>query len=185
MTVDRRPTERPLNHTDDGGAAADSTRAELMLNAARVGVLELVRQSRVHPAAVRLAVGNIRIEMDWAHTSSPPAVISGTAGTPPGPAATEVEPGLAAGAPSTPAMTVVTAPAVGVFYRAPEPGARPFVEVGDTIGPGQKVGLIEAMKLMIPVEADHAGTVTEIVGVNGEAVEYGQPLIVISPTGQE
>ncbi|WP_220139640.1 acetyl-CoA carboxylase biotin carboxyl carrier protein subunit [Nocardia sp. GTS18] len=72
----------------------------------------------------------------------------------------------------------LTAETVGVFYRAPEPGAAPFVAVGDPVRAGQQVGIIEAMKLMIPVTAAREGVVAEILVDNGDAVEHGQALIV-------
>jgi acetyl-CoA carboxylase biotin carboxyl carrier protein len=91
-----------------------------------------------------------------------------------------------AGAPAaaTPAAAaqqghVVTSPMVGSFYRAPSPGADPFVQVGDTVKEGQTLCIIEAMKLLNEIEADKAGVVKEILVENGQAVEYGQPLFVI------
>ncbi|MBH0776520.1 acetyl-CoA carboxylase biotin carboxyl carrier protein [Nocardia bovistercoris] len=72
---------------------------------------------------------------------------------------------------------VVTAETVGVFYRLPEPGAAPFVTEGDPVRTGQQVGIVEAMKLMIPVTASAAGRVLEFLVENGEAVEYGAPLL--------
>jgi acetyl-CoA carboxylase biotin carboxyl carrier protein len=74
----------------------------------------------------------------------------------------------------------VRAPLVGVFYRTPSPGEPPFVEVGDWIEPGQQVGIIEAMKMMVPVESDTAGRVTEILAEHGEPVEYDRPLVAVA-----
>ncbi|TAL56652.1 acetyl-CoA carboxylase biotin carboxyl carrier protein [Pandoraea sp.] len=82
-------------------------------------------------------------------------------------------------APAAPQGHVVTSPMVGTFYRAPSPGADPFVQVGDTVKEGQTLCIIEAMKLLNEIEADKAGVVKEILGENGQAVEYGQPLFVI------
>ena len=73
----------------------------------------------------------------------------------------------------------VTAPMVGTFYRAPSPGARPFVEVGSTVEVGDTLCIIEAMKMLNPIEADKAGTVREALVENGHPVEYGQPLFII------
>jgi acetyl-CoA carboxylase biotin carboxyl carrier protein len=75
----------------------------------------------------------------------------------------------------------VTAPLVGTFYRAGEPGARPFVEVGDVIQAGQQIAIVEAMKLMNAVESDQAGRVAEILVADAESVEYAQPLILLEP----
>jgi acetyl-CoA carboxylase biotin carboxyl carrier protein len=70
-------------------------------------------------------------------------------------------------------------PMVGTFYRAPSPGAEPFVQVGDTVKEGQTICIIEAMKLLNEIESDKSGVVKEILVENGQAVEYGQPLFVV------
>lgn len=71
------------------------------------------------------------------------------------------------------------APMVGTFYRAASPGAKPFVEVGQTVRAGQTLCIIEAMKMLNQIEADRAGVVTEILAENEEPVEFDQPLFVI------
>ncbi len=73
----------------------------------------------------------------------------------------------------------VKAPMVGTFYRAAAPGSASFVEVGDVVQAGDPLCIIEAMKLMNEIEADQAGTVKAILVENGQAVEYGQPLVII------
>lgn len=73
----------------------------------------------------------------------------------------------------------VTSPMVGTAYRAPEPGAPPFVEVGSEIKEGQTVLIVEAMKTMNQIPAPRGGTVTAILIEDGEPVEFGQPLIII------
>ncbi|TXG26216.1 acetyl-CoA carboxylase biotin carboxyl carrier protein, partial [Burkholderia territorii] len=85
----------------------------------------------------------------------------------------------AAAAPAAPQGHVVTSPMVGTFYRAPSPGADPFVQVGDSVKEGQTICIIEAMKLLNEIESDKAGVIKEILVENGQAVEYGQPLFVI------
>ena len=75
----------------------------------------------------------------------------------------------------------VKSPMVGTFYAAPKPGADPFVQVGDTVEVGQVLCIVEVMKLMNNIEAKTAGTVTEILVDNEDAVEHGQPLMVIEP----
>jgi len=82
-------------------------------------------------------------------------------------------------APSSDADTV-KAPMVGTFYRAPNPGSPSFVEVGQTVKEGQPLCIIEAMKLLNEIEADKSGVVRQILVENGEPVEYGQPLFIIS-----
>jgi acetyl-CoA carboxylase biotin carboxyl carrier protein len=78
-----------------------------------------------------------------------------------------------------PEGTVVESPSVGLFWRAPSPGAPPFVEVGATVSEGDTLAIVEVMKLMNHVVAPVAGEIRAIVPENGEAVEYGQPLVVI------
>lgn len=73
----------------------------------------------------------------------------------------------------------VKSPMVGTAYRAPEPGAAPFVEVGSRVTQGQTLMIIEAMKTMNHIPAPRAGTVTHILVENGQPVEYGEPLVII------
>jgi acetyl-CoA carboxylase biotin carboxyl carrier protein len=75
----------------------------------------------------------------------------------------------------------VLAPLVGTFYEAPSPGAKPFVEVGSTVGAGDTVCIVEAMKLMNEVAASDGGKVAEIVVTNGERVEFEQVLMYLEP----
>ncbi|MBS1845322.1 MAG: acetyl-CoA carboxylase biotin carboxyl carrier protein [Actinobacteria bacterium] len=84
-------------------------------------------------------------------------------------------------APTDAAGHQVSAPSVGVFWRAPEPGAAPFVDVGDTVEAGQTLCIVEVMKLMQHVAADVAGRITAIHVQNAEHVEFGTPLFSIEP----
>jgi len=77
---------------------------------------------------------------------------------------------------------VIVAPMVGTFYAASAPSQPPFVSEGDTIEPGDPVGIIEAMKMMNEIEAEVGGTVSRILVQNAEPVEYGQPLMVVQTT---
>jgi acetyl-CoA carboxylase biotin carboxyl carrier protein len=94
---------------------------------------------------------------------------------------------VAAASPSAPVETggipdgAVTSPMVGTCYLSPEPGAPPFVKVGDSVKHGQTLLIIEAMKVMNPIRAPYAGTVTRVLVESGSPVEYGEPLIVIAP----
>ena len=74
---------------------------------------------------------------------------------------------------------LISSPMVGTYYSAPSPSAKPFVTVGQHVNKGDTVGIIEAMKIMNQIEADHSGTVVEILVKDGEAVEFGQALILI------
>jgi acetyl-CoA carboxylase biotin carboxyl carrier protein len=93
--------------------------------------------------------------------------------------AVEAGPGADEAPGALPAGHVMKAPMVGTFYRASAPGAKPFVELGQTVAAGEVVCIIEAMKLLNEIEADAAGTIKSILVENGQPVEYGQPLFVI------
>ena len=84
-----------------------------------------------------------------------------------------------AAAPEVAAGHAVKSPMVGTFYRASSPGAKSFVEVGSQVKEGDTICIIEAMKILNEIEADKSGTVTQILCENGQAVEYGQPLLMI------
>ena len=87
-------------------------------------------------------------------------------------AATESEPAVAEG-------YTMKAPMVGTFYRASAPGAKAFVEVGQSVAEGEVLCIIEAMKLLNEIEADRAGVIKAILVENGQPVEYGQPLFIL------
>jgi acetyl-CoA carboxylase biotin carboxyl carrier protein len=82
--------------------------------------------------------------------------------------------------PAEPEGHMIKSPMVGTFYRSSAPGAKPFVEVGQTVKAGETVCIIEAMKLLNEIETDHDGVVKEILVENGEPVEYGQPLVLLA-----
>jgi acetyl-CoA carboxylase biotin carboxyl carrier protein len=90
-----------------------------------------------------------------------------------------VAPTVAAEAPAVPEGHIIKSPMVGTFYRAGAPGAKPFVEVGDTVKVGQIICVIEAMKLMNEIECDKDGVVKAIMVENAQPVEYGEPLMMI------
>jgi len=97
------------------------------------------------------------------------------------PAAASVAPAAAtAAAPTALEGHIIKSPMVGTFYRAGSPGAKPFVEVGDTVKVGQTICVIEAMKLMNEIEADKDGVVKAIMVENAQPVEYGEPLMMIA-----
>lgn len=80
---------------------------------------------------------------------------------------------------SLPEGAVLNSPMVGTFYRSSAPGAKPFVEIGQSVNVGDTLCIIEAMKLLNEIEADKAGVVKAILVENGQPVEYGEPLFVI------
>jgi acetyl-CoA carboxylase biotin carboxyl carrier protein len=75
----------------------------------------------------------------------------------------------------------ITAPMVGTFYAAPSPKDPPYVQEGDTIHPGDRVGVIETMKMMNEIESEIDGRITRLLVQNGQPVEYGQPLMLVEP----
>lgn len=103
-------------------------------------------------------------------------------------------PVAAAAAPAPIAATVaemeeeghaVTAPMVGTFYSAPSPGSAEFVQMGDRVNVGDTLCIVEAMKMMNPIEAEVSGTIKSIRAQNGDPVEYGQTLFMIDQRGAE
>lgn len=95
------------------------------------------------------------------------------------PAATPAAATAAAEAPAAPEGHVVKSPMVGSFYRAPSPGAKPFVDIGQSVNAGDTLCIIEAMKLLNEIEADHSGVIKAILVESGQPVEFGQPLFII------
>jgi acetyl-CoA carboxylase biotin carboxyl carrier protein len=85
--------------------------------------------------------------------------------------------------PPKPRFLEVKSPMVGTYYSAPEPGAKPYLAVGDRISKGQIVCIIEAMKIMNEIESEFDGVVKEILAQNAHPVEYGQVLLRIDPNG--
>ena len=103
-----------------------------------------------------------------------PAAAPATAAVTPAAAAAAVAAAAAATADQT-----VTAPMVGTFYSAPAPGAKPFVDIGSEVKPGDVLCIIEAMKMMNQIESDKAGRIVSVLAKNGDPVEFGQSLFVI------
>ena len=140
-------------------------------------LIDLVSESNVSELEITEAEGKVRIVKGGG------AVVQQFAAPLAAPVAAQAP--VAAAAPAAPAAEaapaghVVKSPMVGTFYRSASPGAASFVEVGSQVKVGDTVCIIEAMKILNEIEADKAGTVTQILGENGQAVEYGQPLFVI------
>jgi acetyl-CoA carboxylase biotin carboxyl carrier protein len=82
-------------------------------------------------------------------------------------------------APAAPEGHVVKSPMVGSFYRSPSPGAKAFVDIGQTVSAGDTLCIIEAMKLLNEIESDHSGVIKAILVESGQPVEFGQPLFII------
>ncbi|HHT9119539.1 MAG TPA: acetyl-CoA carboxylase biotin carboxyl carrier protein [Candidatus Hypogeohydataceae bacterium YC41] len=82
-------------------------------------------------------------------------------------------------------LLAISSPMVGTFYKAPTPGAKPFVEAGDTVEPESVVCVIEAMKIINEIKAELSGKIVEVLVEDGKAVEYGQPLFRVLPVSPE
>jgi acetyl-CoA carboxylase biotin carboxyl carrier protein len=104
-----------------------------------------------------------------------PMAMAAPAAAPAGGAAAAAAPA----APALPAGHAVKSPMVGTFYRAASPGAKSFVDVGQSVKEGEVLCIIEAMKMMNQIESDKAGVVKAILANNGDPVEFGQPLFII------
>lgn len=138
-------------------------------------LIDLVSESNVSELEITEAEGKVRIVkggVAMVQQYAPPVPMMAPAAMPAQTAVTDVAEPVASG-------HLVKSPMVGTFYRSSSPGAKAFVEVGDEIKAGETICIIEAMKILNEIEADHSGTVTKVMCDNGQAVEYGQPLFVI------
>jgi acetyl-CoA carboxylase biotin carboxyl carrier protein len=143
-------------------------------------LIDLVEESGI--AELEITEGEEKVRISRNNSTNAPATATVTQvaapatsapGVPGAPAVTG-EPAAAA-----PEGHVLKSPMVGTYYRAPTPGAKAFVEVGQTVNEGDTVCIIEAMKLLNEIEADRSGVIKAILVENGQPVEYGHPLMVI------
>lgn len=147
-------------------------------------LIELLEESGVAEIEIHEGEESVRISRD---SKSPMAQMPPMHYAPPvapAPAAPVTAAPSASEADEKPAATkpnghAVTSPMVGTFYRAPSPGAKPFVELGQRVEVGDTMCIIEAMKILNQIEADKAGVVVDILAENGQPVEYGETLFVI------
>ena len=150
-------------------------------------ILDLVREYGLSGFEIEHEGLKLKIRKDiaGATASAPPLAASAAAGS--------MSPARAAPVPSTPAapepdkpeieLAVVKSPIVGTFYRAPEPGAPSFVEIGSTVKKGQVLCIIEAMKLMNEIESEYEGEIVKVYVDNGQPVQYGERLFAIKAPG--
>ena len=140
-------------------------------------LIDLVSESNISELEITEADGKVRIVKADPHLVAPvaPMVAPAHALASPAPAAAM----MAAPAPEVQAGHAVKSPMVGTFYMSASPGSKPFVEIGSVVKEGDPICIIEAMKIMNEIEADKSGTVTKIICENGQAVEFGQPLLII------
>ena len=145
-------------------------------------LIDLVSESNISELEITEADGKVRIVK-----ADPAAAVAmqpmyAAAPAPVAGAPAQVAAPVAAAAPAAaPVETghIVKSPMVGTFYRAANPNAKPFADVGQQVKEGEAICIIEAMKIMNEIEADKSGTITKVMCENGQAVEFGQPLFVI------
>jgi acetyl-CoA carboxylase biotin carboxyl carrier protein len=131
---------------------------------------------------VKKSGGTHMVEMPAGPVQAPlPSVVLTGAGPAAVPRHADVRPQAVPGAGQDADLVIVTSPIVGTFYRAPEPGAPPFVDQGAQVKQGQVLCIIEAMKLMNEIECDRAGEVVAVYVENGRPVQYGERLFAIRP----
>jgi len=141
-------------------------------------LIDLVSESNISELEITEADGKVRIlksEPQAALAYAPQQPVYQTMPAAPAPAATPA----AAAAPAEEPGHAVKSPMVGTFYRSASPGSKPFAEVGATVKEGDPICIIEAMKIMNEIEADKSGTITRVLCEDGQAVEFGQPLVII------
>ena len=128
---------------------------------------------------LELSVGDLHVRL-----ARPRAAAAAAPAGSPAPAPTPAAPptdGLTPFGEPAPGMRFVSAPLTGVWYPAPSPGARPYVNEGDEVAAGQVIGLIEAMKLFNEIKSDASGRITRVLVENGTLVKRKQPLLEVDP----
>ena len=153
-----------------GNAVRKASQPEL--EAVQEAVMRLLAGVPRPPTTLRVQAGDVTLELSWPAADPPPVPAEPVPVEP-----VPVEPVPV----ETTSADHIHAPTVGMFYRAPEPGAPPFVEEGSVVAPGQQVAIVEAMKLMIPVTADRHGRIVEVLLADATAVEFGERLFTIAP----
>ena len=158
----RQPDEKSAakSKSDDGALIRELA---LLLDETNLTEIEIER------AGLR-----VRVARNISIATSVPAMVAHTA-----PAAGAAAAPVAAAADMAKHPGVVPSPMVGTAYWSPEPGAKPFIEVGTKVSAGQTLLIIEAMKTMNQIPSPRAGTVTQILIEDGQPVEFGEPLVII------
>lgn len=140
-------------------------------------LIDLVSDSNVSELEITEAEGTVRIvksapaPVAMVTQMAAPVAVAAPVATAPVVAAPAVE--------AAPVGHTVKSPMVGTFYRSSSPGAKSFAEVGQQVKEGDTICIIEAMKILNEIEADKSGTIIQILAVDGQAVEYGAPLMII------
>lgn len=144
-------------------------------------LIDLVQQSGIAELEITEGEEKVRISRGIP-AAAPPSVPATQAVTlPPGAPAAPAAPAAPVEGEAAPAEGhVIRSPMVGTFYRSSAPGAKPFVELGQSVKAGETLCIIEAMKLLNEIEADRDGVVKAVLVENGQPVEYGEPLFILS-----
>ena len=142
-------------------------------------ILKLIDES--HFDYFQLEVGDLKITVSKGDPIPQTAASQVSAAPAPKPAAPAAAPQAAKPVVVPEGMLPITAPLLGTFYVAPEPGAPPFVKVGQAVTEDTTVGLVEVMKVFSSVRAAVNGTIVEVVAQNGQFVEFGQTLFIVKP----
>ncbi|MEU7587807.1 acetyl-CoA carboxylase biotin carboxyl carrier protein subunit [Micromonospora sp. NPDC049230] len=170
------PTRMPAGENANVPESPAVSDIEASLELVRTNALQLLKGFSHAPSVLRIRAGGVTVEAEWP-TGQPLPADPITLSTAPAPSVPTLD------SPVVPAGVEVRAPAVGVLFHCPSPGAAPFVKVGDRVEAGQQIGIVEVMKLMIPVHSGCAGTVTAVLRGDGDAVEFDEPLFRIDPSG--
>jgi acetyl-CoA carboxylase biotin carboxyl carrier protein len=139
-------------------------------------LIALLEESDVAEIEIHEGEESVRISR---YSSQAPVMAAMPAAAPVAPAPAAAAAAEPSSEPAVPSGHEVTSPMVGTFYRAPSPGAKPFVEVGQQVSVGDTLCIIEAMKMLNHIEADKSGKIVAVLVENGQPIEYGQPLFVI------
>jgi acetyl-CoA carboxylase biotin carboxyl carrier protein len=144
-------------------------------------LIELLRESDI--SEIQIERGTSRLHIKRGFTSAAPVVatVPAAASTPALPVVSPLNNTAPDGDMLLPGQSAVTAPMVGTFYSSPSPKDKPYIEDGDIIQPGDRVGIIEAMKMMNEIESEVSGRVVRILVKNAQPVEYGQALMIVEP----
>jgi acetyl-CoA carboxylase biotin carboxyl carrier protein len=141
--------------------------------------IRLMRSAPGTVTRLRLQAGDSSLELEWIADDGRTRPVPAPSGTAAAVKADEADED------GRTDLTYIRAPMIGTFYRSPAPGEPPFVREGDVVAAGTQVGILEAMKLMNPIEADWPGRVVEILVADGTPVEYDQRLIATAPVEDE
>ncbi|POZ53787.1 acetyl-CoA carboxylase biotin carboxyl carrier protein [Methylovulum psychrotolerans] len=139
-------------------------------------LIELVEKSGIAELEVQEGEESIRISR---YSAAPTQIAYPQQMLPASPVPAPAVPVIAPAEETAVSGHVVKSPMVGTFYRSASPGTKVFVEIGQTVQTGDTLCIIEAMKILNQIEADHSGVIKQILVDNAEPVEYGQPLFII------